>query len=63
MIVILFWRLGLAYLYYPIIFGLAIWLTVKDVHWGYGVLLLIFVLLTDPLFRILYRRFRGIFKR
>ena len=51
-----FWRLLRAYLYYPLIVGLAIWLWLNDAHWIWGLALLIFVLMTDRIWLLVAKR-------
>jgi len=48
-----FWRLIQATLFYPIAFGIMIWLTLTGQHWGWGLLVIIAVLVLDPIYRII----------
>lgn len=57
-IVHVFARLAFAYLYYPVIIGLAIWMWIKQVHVGWGLALLAVVWVYDPMLRILRARIR-----
>ncbi len=49
------WRLAYAFLFYPAVFALMIWLTVTKQHWMWGVCVITAVLVVDPIYRIILR--------
>ena len=55
-IVIAFWRLFWAFAFYPITFGLLIWLWAKDAHWLWGLAVIIGVVILDPIWGLIARR-------
>jgi len=50
-----FWRIAHAYLFYPAMVGLFLWLYFKKAHWGFGLLVIIAILVLDPIWRTLAR--------
>lgn len=49
------WRLFHALFFYPIMFGVFLWLYFTDKHWIFGLAVLIAILVFDPIWRILGR--------
>lgn len=50
------WRLTIAVFYYPLIIAAALYIWLKDLHWGWALCLLVLVAWQDPLIRILLDR-------
>lgn len=48
-----FWRLGRAYLFYPLTVGLFIWVYMTDKHWIFGAAIIAAILIFDPIWRII----------
>lgn len=46
---LVFWRMGVAYLFYPIIIGLMIYITIHGYHWGFGLALILAIFILDPM--------------
>jgi hypothetical protein len=44
------------FLFYPLLFGLFIWLWIKGVHWIWGAMVVAAMLIFDPLWRAIFRR-------
>jgi len=44
-----FWRLGIAYLFYPVMIGLFIWIDLKNFHWVFGLMVILAILIIDPI--------------
>ncbi|NNE59220.1 MAG: hypothetical protein HKN36_14025 [Hellea sp.] len=44
-----FWRMGIAYLFYPVMIGLFIWIEIKDFHWIFGAMVIAAILIIDPI--------------
>jgi len=42
-----------AYLFYPVMVGLFLWLYIKGTHWIYGLAVIVAILLIDPIWRVL----------
>ncbi len=42
------------FLFYPFLFALFIWLWIKGAHWGWGLLVVIAMLIFDPVWRHLF---------
>ncbi len=52
-ILTLFLRLGRAFLFYPAMVGLFLWLYVKGAHWIFGLAVILAILILDPIWRIM----------
>jgi len=48
-----FWRVARAYLFYPVMIGLFIWLFVTGAHWVFGLAVIIAILVLDPIWRVM----------
>lgn len=46
-----FWRMGRAYLFYPVMIALFLWLYIQDAHWIFGVMVIAAILILDPMWR------------
>ena len=44
-----FWRLGIAYLFYPIMILLMAYITFKGYHWIFGVMIILAIFILDPM--------------
>lgn len=53
---LVFWRLFIAILFYPLMIGLLIWLYIKDAHWIFGVAIIGAVLWFDRTWWMMLRR-------
>ena len=49
------WRLFQAIFFYPILFGLFIWVWITGKHWLWGLAIVIAILVFDPVWRMLGR--------
>lgn len=49
------WRLLRAYLFYPVMIGLFLWIYVTDKHWVFGAAIIAAILIFDPIWRIMGR--------
>ena len=49
----IFVRIAQAYLFYPVMVGLFLWLYIKGAHWIYGLVVIAAILSIDPIWRIL----------
>jgi len=49
------WTMFHAILFYPICIGLFIWLYIKEAHWGFGLIVILCILIFDPIWRIMAR--------
>jgi len=45
------WRIIRAYLFYPLMVGIFIWLYVKDAHVIFGLMVIVAILILDPIWR------------
>lgn len=52
-VLIAMWRLFHGLVFYPLMVGLFIWLFVKGVHWGFGLAVIVAILVLDPMWRII----------
>ncbi len=43
------WRMGLAYLFYPAMIGLFLWLYFNQAHWGLGLMVITAIFILDPI--------------
>jgi len=50
---IVFTRMARAYLFYPLMVGVFLWLYIKGAHWVYGLAVIVAILILDPIWRIL----------
>lgn len=50
-------KLAYALAFYPAVFAIMIWLLLTGRHWIWGVLVILAVLILDPIYRIIGRRF------
>ena len=57
-----FRRLFIAYLFYPVMVGLFLWLYVKDAHWVFGLIVIVAILILDPLWRRIGRNIVRLWK-
>ncbi|HHL43481.1 MAG TPA: hypothetical protein ENJ42_07685 [Hellea balneolensis] len=48
-IVRVFFALLRAYLFYPVMVGIFIWLYFTKAHWGYGLAVIVAILVIDPI--------------
>jgi len=48
-----FLRMARAYLFYPVMIGIFLWLFIKDAHWIFGLAVITAILILDPIWRIL----------
>ena len=44
-----FMRMTRAYLFYPLMIGIFLWLYIKDAHWIFGVMVIAAILILDPI--------------
>jgi hypothetical protein len=42
-----------AFLFYPTMIGLFLWLYIKDAHWVFGIAVIVAILFLDPIWRIM----------
>lgn len=54
-VLIALWRLLRAYLFYPVMIGLFLWIYVTDKHWVFGAAIIAAILIFDPIWRIMGR--------
>jgi len=50
------WRLFHGLAFYPLAIALFIWLFIKGAHWGFGLSVIIAILMFDPIWRIMAGR-------
>ena len=50
---LVFWRFAHAFLFYPVLIGVFIWLYVKSAHWIYGLVIVLAILVFDPIWKVL----------
>jgi len=50
-----FIRMARAYLFYPTMVGLFLWLYFKESHWIFGAIVIAAILILDPIWRVLAR--------
>ena len=50
-----FIRMARAYLFYPVMVGLFLWLYFTGAHWFFGVAVIAAIVIIDPIWRILAR--------
>ena len=48
-----FWNLFHALAFYPLMIGGFMWLYFKSAHWGYGVAIIVAILIFDPIWRVM----------
>ncbi len=59
-----FLRMARAYLFYPVMTGVFLWLYIRDAHWVYGLVVIVAILIIDPVWRILARNiFKSVRKK
>jgi len=46
---LIFWRMGFAYLFYPAMIGLFIWIDYKNFHWIFGLMVILAIFILDPI--------------
>ncbi len=46
---LVFWRMGVAYLFYPVMIGLMVYITIHGYHWVFGVGIIAAILILDPM--------------
>jgi len=46
-----FWRFGRAYLFYPLMIGIFLWIYVNDAHWIFGLMVIAAIFILDPIWR------------
>ncbi|PHS36649.1 MAG: hypothetical protein COA91_12185 [Robiginitomaculum sp.] len=57
-------RMARAFLFYPVMIGVFLWLYIRDVHWIYGLAVIVAILIVDPIWRILLKSiFKAIQKK
>ena len=58
-----YWRFIRAYLFYPVMIGVFIWLYLQGAHWIFGLAVIIAILILDPIWRVMavnmWKLFRG----
>jgi len=54
-LITVFIRMARAYLFYPAMIGLFLWLYIRDAHWIYGLAVIVAILIIDPIWRILLK--------
>lgn len=47
-----FIRMAQAFLFYPLMVGVFLWLYIKDAHWIFGLAVIAAILIIDPILRI-----------
>lgn len=47
------WRMIRAYLFYPAMIAIFIWLTLIDAHWIFGLAVIAAILILDPIWRVM----------
>jgi len=52
-----------AYLFYPFMIGLFLWLYVKDVHWIFGLAIIVAIFIIDPIWRLMARNALSMWKK
>ena len=57
---IVFWRVLVAYGFYPLMFGLMIWVIMTDKSWIWGAAILAAIFIFDPIWRILFGRIKAL---
>ena len=58
-----FWRLFQAYLFYPVLIGVFLWLYFTGAHWIFGLAVIVAILVFDPMWGILARNILRLFKK
>jgi len=58
-----FWRMGVAYLFYPIMIGIFIWIEIKDFHWIFGLLVILAILIIDPIWAAMAKNIVRMWKK
>ncbi len=58
-----FWRLAQAYLFYPVMVGLFIWLYVTGAHWIFGLAVIAAILILDPIWKRMAQNALRMFKK
>lgn len=53
-----YWRMIRIFLFYPVLIGTFFYVYIKGYHWFWGLLIIIFILIFDPIFRMLWRGIR-----
>jgi hypothetical protein len=53
-----FGRFAHAFLFYPVMIGLFLWLYFTKAHWIFGVAVIVAILILDPIWRTLARNIR-----
>jgi len=58
-----FFRLFYAYSFYPVMIALFVWFYIQKAHWGFGLAVIIAILLFDPLWGLMGRNIRRLMQR
>jgi len=57
-ILLIYWRMIRIFLFYPAVIGAFFYVYIKGYHWIWGLLIIIFILVFDPTFKMLWRGIR-----
>ncbi len=56
-------RVGRAYLFYPLMIGIFLWLYINKAHWIFGVMVIAAILILDPIWGSMAKNVMRMWKR